>query len=179
MEKISEILHPENELENLITSDNEFIEGALWGKARNGHPEGKVVYHIKEVLDNIDRLAPDELRKELRLIALIHDTFKHKVDTTKPKVGLNHHAMIARKFAEKYFDDLDILDVIELHDEAYNAWSVGERRNDWVKAETRLDALLLRLNDQNFKTYKLFYQCDNETGDKTQDNFIWFCNQIK
>jgi hypothetical protein len=31
--------------------------------------------------------------------------------------GENHHAMIARRFAERYVDDPKLLDVIELHDE--------------------------------------------------------------
>lgn len=175
--KINEIIKPETETEKQIVSDPEFIVGANWGESRKGHPEGKVVYHIREVLNNIDKYGSHN-RSELRQIALIHDTFKHKVDETKHKTGENHHAMIARRFAEKFKLSEDVLDIIELHDEAYNAWGMGDRKGRWTEAEKRADNLLNRLTDQNFSTYMTFYQCDNETGDKKQDNFIWFCEFV-
>jgi len=178
MINIEILLSPETELEKKIVRDQEFIRGALFGKPRPGHPEGEVAHHIAEVLLNIEKYATPDDRAELRLVALIHDTFKHKVDNTKPKFGANHHAMIARRFAEKYKLNDDILDVIELHDEAYNAWSVGFRKNNWREAEKRIERLLLRLTDQNYSLYKKFYRCDNETGDKTQENYKWFCNYV-
>ena len=100
--EIKELLKPETELEKRIVSDSEFIEGANYGKPRSGHPEGQVVYHIREVLDNVEKFSGAHNREDLRIIALIHDTFKYRVDHTKPKGGMNHHAMIARKFAEKF-----------------------------------------------------------------------------
>jgi hypothetical protein len=178
MIKINDILKPETDLEKRIIGDPEFIEGALWGEARSGHPEGKVVYHIREVLDNIDKYSTPLDRTDLRLVAFIHDTFKHKVNTDKPKVGENHHAMIARRFAEKYNLHYDLLEVIELHDEAYNAWSMGDRKGNWKGAEERIGRLFNRLTDQNFSLYMTFYQCDNETGNKSQENFEWFRKQL-
>lgn len=174
---IEKIIKAETELERLILSDPELIEGALWGEPRRGHPEGKVVYHIKEVLDNIDKFADKFDRESLRLIAIIHDTFKHKVDRDKPRTGDNHHAMIARRFAEKYISDKDLLDIIELHDEAYNAWSVGSRRGDWRYAEKRALRLIERLGD-SIDLFIKFYKCDGLTGDKKNDDFIWFLEQI-
>lgn len=179
MIKIEELLKPETELERQIMKDPEFIIGANWGKSRNGHPEGKVAYHIAEVLANVEKYSDESNRRELRLIAIIHDTFKHKVDQSQPKVGSNHHAMIARKFAEKFNIDNDVLDVIELHDEAYNAWSMGDRKGNWNGAEKRLEQLLHRLNDQDYKLYETFYMCDNETGNKTQESFEWFCKYVE
>lgn len=178
MINVEEILKPETELEKQIVRNQKFIFGALYGKPRNGHPEGQVVFHIREVLDNVEKYCTKENRTELRLIALIHDTFKNGVDNTKPKVGENHHAMIARRFAESFHLNEDVLDVIELHDEAYNAWSVGDRSDRWVVAEKRLEKLLLRLTDQNYQLYRTFYRCDNETGNKTQANFEWFCKYV-
>jgi hypothetical protein len=175
LEEIRNILKPETELEKRIISDPEFIEGAAYGKIRKGHPEGQVVYHIREVLDNIDKMHDQEYRENMRLIALIHDTFKYKVDQTKPKVGMNHHAMIARKFAEKFNLGRDILDIIEWHDEAYNAWQQGGRKGDWYKAEKRASELIKKLeNEDRFNLYLEFYYCDNRTGDKEQDNYDWF-----
>lgn len=165
-------------MEKKIIRDPDFIEGANYGRPRHGHPEGAVAYHIAEVLANVEKYSDEHNRSDLRIIAITHDTFKHKVNNDKPKTGMNHHAMIARKFAEGFHINSDVLDVIELHDEAYNAWSIGHRKGDWYAAEKRVDKLLLRLTDQNFDLYKIFYQCDNETGDKDKLNFDWFCKYV-
>lgn len=173
---INSIIKPETALESAIITDPLFIQGVSWGVPRKGHPEGQVIYHIEEVLSNIDKYAENNTREKLRLIAIIHDTFKFKVDSTKSRSGENHHAMIARRFAENHISDGHVLDVIELHDEAYNAWVKG-MNSDWEKAETRLEKLLDRLGDA-LPLYCVFYRCDNETGNKRQDNYVWFENHI-
>ena len=109
---IKQIVKPENGIEVAIVSHADFIEGASYGKPRSGHPEGKVIYHVKEVLENIDKFyADDDKRTELRLIALVHDTFKHKVDQRKPKVGENHHGTIARVFTQEFTHDAGVLKI--------------------------------------------------------------------
>ena len=178
---IKQIVKPENGIEIAIVSNADFIEGCSYGKIRPGHPEGKVIYHIKEVLDNIDKFfGESDDREALRLIALVHDTFKHKVDHKKPKVGDNHHGTIARVFAQQYTQDHMVLQIIEKHDEAYNAWSVGGRRGEWYKAEERANKLIQGLRiDGGLGLYIKFYKCDNATGDKEQDNYYWFIDLIK
>jgi hypothetical protein len=184
IEFITDILKPETELEKTIIADPEFQEGAMQGEPRPGHPEGKIVYHIREVLDNVEKyraLCMNSERRKLRIISFIHDTFKHKVDYSKPRVGENHHAMIARRFAEKYIEDTLVLDIIELHDEAYNAWGMGNRKDNWKGAEERIARLLARIDTHERNSrfmYSTFYKCDNETGDKSQDNLEWFSHFI-
>lgn len=175
---IKEIIKPENELEIKLINDKDFINGFLYGKPRNGHPEGEVIHHIGHVLSNIDKISEGTERMELRLIAIIHDTFKYKVDRTQPKFGENHHTMIARRYAEKYINDEKLLDIIELHDEAYLSWCKGNRNDDWGKADYRVNNLIKRLGN-NINLYLKFYQCDNETGDKEAHCFTWFKNKIK
>lgn len=167
----------ESSLESDITSDSEFIVGVNWGKPRNGHPEGSVKNHIIDVLRNIDAIDGLSVRDRtrLRLIAIIHDTFKYKVDRSKPRYGDNHHGMIARRFAEKYIFDNVILDIIETHDDAYNAWQSGNRNGDWAKAERRATALMDRIGE-NMWLYLLFYASDNSTGDKSSEPYAWFNN---
>ncbi|MBW3593242.1 MAG: hypothetical protein KY396_06080 [Actinobacteria bacterium] len=100
---------PETELEARIVADPEWQEGAAWGTPRPGHPEGSVAAHVREVLANVDRVALDARdRERLRLVALVHDAFKHSVDRSTPRTGANHHATIARRFAERYIDDLEL-----------------------------------------------------------------------
>jgi len=179
-ELIKNIIEPENGIETAICNDAEFEKGAMYGKPRSGHPEGKVIYHIKEVLENIDKFYnSDEDRSDLRLIAILHDTFKHKVDQTKPKVGENHHGAIARKFAENYCHNTNVLQVILLHDEAYNAWQKGGRHGDWFGAKRRAQKLIADLESlDSLELYIKFYRCDNATGDKSQDNYDWFNDLI-
>ncbi|MEK6852891.1 MAG: HD domain-containing protein, partial [Nanoarchaeota archaeon] len=172
---IESILMPETELEKRIVSVGEFREGVLYGKPRNGHSEGQVIHHIRDVLNNVERYSSDEDRERLRLIALIHDTFKYKVDRTKPRIGGNNHAMLARKFAARYIEDKVILDLIELHDEAYYAWQKGAKRDNWNGAEERANRLIERLRE-NLALYLVFYRCDNETDGKERNNYIWFEN---
>jgi hypothetical protein len=177
---IKKIVNPINGIETAIVNDADFIAGASYGKPRSGHPEGQVIYHIKEVLENVDKwYGDDEDYDNLRLIAIIHDTFKHKVDKTKPKVGENHHGMIARRFAEKYISNPDVLQIIELHDEAYNAWQKGGRHGDWYKAKMRADTLIRGLLIEGcLDLYLKFYRCDNATGDKEQENYEWFIELV-
>jgi hypothetical protein len=164
---------PETDLERRILADPEWQQGVAWGIPRSGHPEGRVAVHIEEVLANVDEVALDESdRERLRFVALIHDSFKYRVDDAQQKVGENHHAMIARRFAERYTDDSELLDVIELHDEAYNAWKHG-RRKGWDSAEARARRLLDRLG-RSTAFYLRFYDADNRTGSKSRVNFDWF-----
>jgi hypothetical protein len=165
---------PETELEERIVRDPAWVEGAAWGRPRPGHPEGSVAAHIIEVLANVDRIALDPAdRERLRVIALVHDAFKHAVDRERPRTGENHHAMLARRFAERYIRDPEILEVIELHDEAYNAWATGSRRGNWERAEARVARLLDRLGE-SAGLYERFYRADNATGSKSRAPLDWF-----
>jgi len=179
----NETIKFETDLEKQIGSDKDLTEGLLWGKPRYGHEEGKVVYHVQDVLTNINDLKlsgviTSKQREDLRIIAIIHDSFKYKVDRSKDKSGENHHAMIARRFAEKYITDTNILDIIELHDDAYNAWCKGDRNGNWDKAEDRATKLYNRLGN-NVELYTLFYKCDNTTASKDQECYKWWLNFIE
>ncbi|MDD5700285.1 MAG: HD domain-containing protein [Candidatus Nanoarchaeia archaeon] len=172
---IADILRPENDIEVAVACDPEFKEGCLYGKPRPGHPEGKVVFHVRDVLDNIERwFEYDEKRANLRLIAFLHDTFKFKVDETKPRDGTNHHGYIARKFAEGHVKDLKVLEVIELHDKAYSIWCAG-RKKGWDAAAGNANMLIRRLDCTNgLDLYLEFYKCDSATEGKTREHFDWF-----
>jgi hypothetical protein len=160
--------------ERHIAGDPDFLAGLDYGRPRPGHPEGAVKWHIADVLANVDRWYRETPHyAALRLIALVHDTFKYQVDPSQPKSGPNHHGAYARRFAERYIDDTATLDVIDLHDEAHNAFQQGHRRGDWQLAEQRARRLIARLQAA-LPLYLAFYRCDNETGDKLQASREWF-----
>lgn len=172
---ISDLIQPETALEKIILQDKSFQEGLFWGKPRRGHPEGKVIFHIREVLGNVEKVVEDDvMRQQLRLITIIHDTFKFQQDTSYPRDWDKHHALLARNFAERFIDDDTILDIIELHDEAYYCWRWENRYFRPEIAKRRKQNLLDRIGEENMQLYYLFFKCDTQTGDKTQEPVAWF-----
>lgn len=172
------ILRPETPLERYLLATTEFRHGLMWGEPRFGHPEGKVVLHVRDVLDNIDLIpnlsAPQ--REQLRLIAFAHDTFKFAEDRSRPRDWQKHHGVLARRFMESNTGDRAVLDVIETHDDAYYIW-LAERHGHGPEGKT-LDSLLDRL-DYCLQLYYLFFKCDTQTGDKTQAPLIWFERSVE
>lgn len=179
---VKEFLKPETDLEKSIISDEDYLKGLFWGKPRYGHPEGKIILHIREVLDNVDKIPhlDQEAREKLRIITLVHDSFKHEEDKYRKKYGRKdeyHHSVLAEQFLAKHTDDKQLANIILLHDEAYYCWKLlrYDRMDDY---QARLDKLLSNLGE-NLQLYYLFFKCDTQTGDKTQDPLIWFETNIK
>ncbi len=177
---IQDLLKPETNLERLLLQHPAFREGLLWGEPRYGHPEGKVLYHVPEIFANINRLDPlsKNDRQQLRLITLLHDTFKYVEDKSYPRDWSRHHGILARQFAEDFISDKNILDIIELHDEAYYCWRLEVLDDEPEQAAARLKLLLDRVRPC-LQLYYNFFKCDTATGDKTQAPVKWFENQLK
>jgi hypothetical protein len=161
----------ESDVERRIMADARWRRGALWGVPRPGHPEGQVINHVRDVLANVDRFAPDDdggvRRAQLRLIALLHDICK-----CDARLGGPHHGKLARRVAEDHVDDPDVLDVIELHDEAYACWRLLDRGRV-LAAHARADALLDRIG-HCLELYLAFYRCDTLTEGKHRGPLEWF-----
>ena len=172
---IIELLQPETRLEHKLIEVAEFRKGLFWGKPRFGHPEGMVVYHIKDVLDNIEQLdVDDEIREQLRTIAYSHDTFKYLEEQIgKGPDRSNHHSILARNFMEDYISDESVLDVIEYHDEAYYCWRLQHLYNRKEEGTARMNEMIEKLNG-NLQLFYLFFKCDTCTGDKIQAPLQWF-----
>lgn len=173
---LEELLKPENPIELDLIEQAEFKKGLLWGFPRFGHPEGKVVYHIKEVLENIDKLNLNDskLRDKLRLIAFAHDTFKHlECKNRQHRDWSKHHGVIARQFVSKYTDDPSILNTLQWHDEAYYVWRLEHIYRDQEASKERLNRLLNNVGEF-IQLYYLFFVCDTRTGDKNQAPLKWF-----
>jgi len=170
---INKYLQPETELEQAFLNDPDFMEGLMWGTPRFGHPEGKVVYHIREVLDNVEKLSVSkEDRERLRLITFAHDTFKYKEHKGSPRDWKRHHAILARNFLEKHCDDPAVLTITELHDEAYYCWRLSHIYSQSTQSDIRLEKLVNKLGDFA-QLYYLFFKCDTCTGDKNLASLYW------
>lgn len=172
-----ELIMPETALEEILLQTPEFNQGLLWGRPRYGHPEGQVIFHIAEVLDNIELLTIGALEREvLRLVAIVHDTLKFKEEELRLMNDdyLQHHGILARRFMERYTDNEQVLKLIELHDEAYYIWKIKDEQ----RRQPLLEQLINRLGD-DLQLFYAFFKCDTQTGNKTQEPISWFESAAK
>jgi hypothetical protein len=167
---------PENELERTLIADPELREGLAWGRPRHGHPEGSVGAHVADLLQTVDRWGETGSRRaDLRFLALVHDAMKYRVRDWLPKVGENHHAMRARRFAERYTGDERLLATIEQHDRPYALWRKLQRtgRVD----EQGLRRMLERLPDRGL--FVRFVELDGSTEGKNPEPIAWLNEELK
>lgn len=166
---------PETDLERRVTAEPELLEGLAWGKPRAGHPEGEVGTHVAHLLETLDRSGETGERRELlRFMALVHDSFKYQVRERLPRVGENHHAMRARRFAERFTQDERILDAIELHDRPYALWRKLKRRGK--PDERGFRRMLKRIHDPEM--FLRFIELDGSTEGKRPEPIEWFREEL-
>ena len=98
---------PESPRERALAADPLLRAGLAWGRPRPGHPEGAVGAHVAALLEEIDERG--DARADLRFLALVHDAFKFRVRADRPYCPDNDHAVLARRFAERYTRDERLL----------------------------------------------------------------------
>jgi hypothetical protein len=168
--------HPETPLETALACQPELLAGLAWGKPRPGHPEGPVGHHVADLLRQIDATERDpERRSALRFIALVHDSFKYQVNHRRPRTGENHHAMRARRFAERFVSDERLLTTIELHDRPYHLWKRLNRTGRLQK--DRLERMLARIPDHEL--FLRFVEIDGSSEAKDQKPVRWFRDLLR
>ncbi len=161
---------PETDLERALSADPLLQEGLAWGKPRSGHPEGSVGAHVADLLTTIEQWGETgKRREELRLLALVHDSLKNRVQQWRPKTGENHHAMRARRFAERYVDDERLLATIELHDRPYSLWRKMRRRGHLD--EHAFTEMVERIPDLDL--FVRFVELDGSTEGKNHEPIRW------
>jgi hypothetical protein len=166
---------PENELERRVTSEPELLEGLAWGKPRAGHPEGAVGTHVSHLLETLDESGETGERRELlRFMALVHDSFKYQVRERLPRVGENHHATRARRFAERFTDDERLLATIEFHDRPYALWRKLKRRGKLDEGGFR--RMIRRIPDPEL--FLRFIELDGSTEGKRPEPIDWLRSEL-
>ena len=166
---------PETDVERALARDPVMLAGWAWGAPRRGHPEGSVGRHVADLLEQLERWGETGVRRtELRFVSLVHDSLKFAVSSWLLRVGENHHAMRARRFAEAYTSDERLLVTIELHDRPYYLW-----RTKWIlrRSERRgLDVLERRVRD--VELFVRFIELDGSTEGKNPEPIEWFKQQL-
>ena len=167
---------PESDLERALLDDPELREGLAWGEPRAGHPEGSIAAHVVDLLAKVDEMGePDERRSLLRVIVIVHDAFKSRVRDWLPKTGENHHAMRARRFAERYTDDERILSTIELHDRPYAIWRRMKRKG--ALDERAFEDMMEKVADREL--FLRFVELDGSTEGKKPEPIDWFRGELR
>jgi hypothetical protein len=176
---VSELIpgfEPETDLERALTDDREVREGLAWGQPRKGHPEGSVGTHVGHLIERLDEGQEDaEQRRLLRVISLLHDSFKYRVQEWRPKVRGNHHASRAAQFAKRYTDDRRILAIVEHHDRPYNIWRKMQRTGRLD--EHRFERMLRDVPD--IPLFLRFVELDGSTEGKNPEPIEWFREELR
>ncbi len=166
---------PETELERRLAQDPELLAGLAWGRPRKGHPEGSVGRHVSDLLRTIDGWGETgERRADLRFLALVHDSLKSEVDHWRRRVGENHHAMRARRFAERYTGDERLLAAVELHDRPYHIWKRLQRTGN--PQDQALAEMLERIPDRDL--FVRFVELDASTEGKNPEPLAWLQENV-
>jgi hypothetical protein len=152
----------ESPREHALAGDALLRAGLAWGRPRPGHPEGAVGAHVAALLRAIHEGG--RTRADLRFLALVHDAFKYRVRLDAPYSPDNDHAVLARRFAERYTSDPRLLTAVELHDEPYWIWKTGGGHED-------LHALLRRIPDVGL--FLRFVELDAATQGKDPGLLGW------
>jgi hypothetical protein len=167
---------PENERERALARDERLLKGLAWGKPREGHPEGSVGAHVSALLRTLEGWKlPEELRSDLRFIALLHDSLKGEVKGWLPKTGENHHAMRARRLAEGYTGDERLLATIEQHDRPYAIWRKMRRKGQLDEAA--FEEMLARIPDPELLLR--FVELDGSSEAKDQEPIRWLRGELE
>jgi hypothetical protein len=166
---------PENDLERRLAQDPVLRKGLAWGKPRKGHPEGRIGEHVADLLRTLESWdEPEPRRSELRFLTLVHDTLKGEVKHWLPRTGENHHAMRARRFAERYTGDERLLAALELHDRPYAIWRRMKRTGK--PQDEALEEMLARIPDAGL--FLRFVELDGSTEGKNPEPLRWLKDEL-
>lgn len=131
--------------------------------------------HVADLLETIERWGETgRRREELRVLSLVHDAMKFKVQNWRPRTGENHHATRARRFAERYTDDERLLATIEHHDRPYNLWRKARRRGR--TDDHAIDAMLDDIPDVDL--FLRFVELDGSTEGKNPEPIRWLKSEL-
>jgi hypothetical protein len=131
---------------------------------------------VAELLGTIDDWGETgDRRADLRFLAIVHDGLKREVREWLPRKGENHHAMRARRFAERHTDEERLLATIELHDGPYSLWKRMRRKGR--PDDAAFDEMVERIPDPEL--FLRFVELDGSTEGKNPEPIQWAKDEFR
>jgi hypothetical protein len=162
-----------------IKADPRYQRNIEYGEPRNGHPEGKVKFHIADLESNLEILRERNISDsdywKLKFIIHVHDSFKAEAQTETSTLHPQNHASLAREYASQFTDDADLLNMIQFHDENYNLWLGYLKTGDYDmgRFQNLLDTI------KNWDLFLMFLIIDGCTEGKDLAKLSWFIDEVR
>jgi hypothetical protein len=164
---------------DLIKADPRYQKNIEYGQPRAGHPEGKVKFHIADLEANLEILTEKNISTsdywKLKFIIHVHDLFKVEEQKKTPTLHPENHASLAKEYANQFTDDIDLLNIIQFHDENYNFWREYVQTGDYDR--DRFQRLLNTI--KNWDLFLMFVIIDGCTEGKELAKLAWFIDEVQ
>lgn len=160
-----------------ITSDPRYLANLDWGEARPGHAEVTVRAHIAEVERNLEALRGKLTEEEywkLKILLHAHDSFKGEARRGVPISHPQSHASLAREFLARFCDDVDLLAMVQRHDEAFAIYRQLESGGAYD--QRRFESLLNAIRDWDL--FLAFHIIDGCTAGKSRGSLLWLFGEV-
>jgi hypothetical protein len=167
------------EIVEKILADLRYQKNIEYGQPRSGHPEGKVRFHIANLEANLERLVPRGISTanywKLKFLIHVHDTFKAESEHDVPILHPHSHATLARQYASKFTNDLDLLNMIQFHDQNYVLWKEFSQTGffDAQSFQVLLDTI------RGWDLFLIFIIIDGCTKGKEYAKLEWFIDEVR
>lgn len=163
----------------LIKADPRYQKNIEYEPPLDGHPEGKIKFHIADLETNLEILAKKNISEvdywKLKFIIHVHDLFKAEAQRGLPTLHPRNHASLAKEYASQFTDDMDLLNMIQYHDENFNLWQEYLQTGDYDRE--RFHRLLNTI--KNWDLFLMFIIIDGCTKGKDYTKLVWFINEAK
>lgn len=162
-----------------IKADPRYQRNIEYGEPRSGHPEGKVKFHIADLEANLEILGEKNISTsdywKLKFMIHVHDSFKAEAKKETGALHPQNHASLAKEYASQFTDDMDLLNMIQFHDENYDLWREYLQTGNYDKE--RFERLLNTIKDWDL--FLMFIIIDGCTKGKDMDKLAWFIDEVR
>lgn len=160
----------ETDLERNILQSDVFEIAASFGHARKGHEEAEVGIHIKQILDFIDKKDWQKYRSDLRLLALLHDLGKYRVEySEKGHVIGKGHSQHSLEISRELLSDERLLGIIGIHDKYIQFYKASE------SGKFKPAKFITTYSGIDLETMTRFNYADSNNREK--NSVVWFENK--
>ena len=105
----------------------------------------------------------------------MHDLFKVDAQNGLPTLHPQNHASLAKQYASQFTDDMDLLNMIQYHDENFNLWQEYLQTGNYDR--DRFQGLLDTI--KNWDLFLIFIIIDGCTVGKDPAKIHWFIDEVR